>query len=1383
MIATLIKRVTLSTIALLVVMTGSAIEDPNAKKNKKPHRSPQAANAADCAPPAGLEYLNINNVNCIIETGGIMWQDRPNNAAGYVVPEGSGHTAIYSGSLWMGGIDNSNNLKIAAVTFRNGTSDFWTGPLTTDNTAEITPEVCNQYDKMWYIRKQDVIRYIAWYACINSEEGCPPEFDGYRPPTDLLEWPAHGDLALNQPHYLAPFKDLNENTFYEPELGEFPYYDLNNEIDCRAVRDIRLFGDETYWWIFNDKGNIHTETNGQSIGMEIHAQAFAFTSNDEINDMTFYNYELINRSTFELKETYFAQWVDADLGCSDDDFVGCDVGRGLGFCYNGDDFDEDCRGILGYGATPPAIGVDFFEGPYQDNDSTNNEYGIGPGQALNGIGYANDPRDGDDPDLIIDNERFGMRRFIYYNRSNDPNGDPQTALEHYNYMKSIWRDGGKMVYGGNGRAIDPGATQIEADFMFPGASDPLNWGTRGEDPGFEWDEIQAGNTPFDRRFLQSAGPFTLKPGAVNDITVGVVYARATAGSAYESVRALVIADTKAQQLFDNCFDVLDGPDAPDLGGVELDREIILHLSNRKGLSNNFKEYPGDYVETDPFIVSPEGENYDDIYRFQGYQIYQVSNPDVSINELDDISKARLAFQCDIKDDVGDLTNFVFNEEVGASEPLPMVTDAANDGIKTTFRVTQDLFAVEDRRLVNFKTYYFIAIAYAHNNFKEYKQDDPDNYDGQKEPYLPSRKGATSDIREVGFTPHPQGPRRNGTVMYSEYGDQPSITRIEGTGNGGIYLDLTDESREDILENSFTPLRVFPTYKPGSGPLDVKVVDPTSVPSGQFTIKMVDKNGEFHWVLIRDGDNTNDPSFNDPVESESSISVSNEQIIDKWGISVNFSDVPNPGELLHGGILDETDQLYTNGFIGSSMTFADSSKIWLSGIPDVSGADDQNWIRSGTNSDAEPYDSYSITIDGEVAYKDPFGKHEAYVGGTWAPFPLTACTETNLVEDITCLHAPGPWMDSETNLAAHKIARLQDVPSVDIIITSNRELWTRCPVIELQEEVQKCVNEINETIYHESVKNFLRMSPSVDKDGNPDGTGNGMGWFPGYAINVETGERLNMAFGEDSWLGADNGADMIWNPTSTLEGGFVPGDNQRNREKVWGGKHYIYVFGNSDHFIDRAPNVAVKMPTYDEGATLKEGFRKSNAPLNPTIQREIAVRNMWGTCVWAGIPILLPQHDLLETDVKISLRVDRSYEEYDTDTIANNGLPMYTWNMGAMQTIIGDNTMAKAALESIRVVPNPYYAFAEHYEQGQLDNFVKITNLPEQCQVTIYNVSGTRIRHFDKSDPSSEILWDLKNQDNVLIAGGVYLIHVNADGVGEKIVKWFGVLRPVDLQGF
>ena len=50
-------------------------------------------------------------------------------------------------------------------------------------------------------------------------------------------------------------------------------------------------------------------------------------------------------------------------------------------------------------------------------------------------------------------------------------------------------------------------------------------------------------------------------------------------------------------------------------------------------------------------------------------------------------------------------------------------------------------------------------------------------------------------------------------------------------------------------------------------------------------------------------------------------------------------------------------------------------------------------------------------------------------------------------------------------------------------------------------------------------------------------------------------------------------------------------------------------------------------------------------------------------------------------------------------------------------------------------------------------------------------------------PLTYLEWDLKNDRNVPIAGGVHIIHVDAPGVGEKIVKWFAVMRPVDLENF
>src|SRR4029078_4917723 len=126
----------------------------------------------------------------------------------------------------------------------------------------------------------------------------------------------------------------------------------------------------------------------------------------------------------------------------------------------------------------------------------------------------------------------------------------------------------------------------------------------GANPGFDWSESVpcptcAPNAPSDRRFLQSAGKFTLQPGAVNYITTGVVWARTSSGGPDASVKLLKIADVKEQNLFESCFKVLDGPDAHTLSLRELDKEIIISLTNQPG-SNNYKEQ---YKEKDSNIPS------------------------------------------------------------------------------------------------------------------------------------------------------------------------------------------------------------------------------------------------------------------------------------------------------------------------------------------------------------------------------------------------------------------------------------------------------------------------------------------------------------------------------------------------------------------------------------------------------------------------------------------------------------------------------------------------------------------------------------------------------------------------------------------------------------
>ena len=110
----------------------------------------------------------------------------------------------------------------------------------------------------------------------------------------------------------------------------------------------------------------------------------------------------------------------------------------------------------------------------------------------------------------------------------------------------------------------------------------------------------------------------------------------------------------------------------------------------------------------------------------------------------------------------------------------------------------------------------------------------------------------------------------------------------------------------------------------------------------------------------------------------------------------------------------------------------------------------------------------------------------------------------------------------------------------------------------------------------------------------------------------------------------------------------------------------------------------------------------------------------------------------------------------------------------------------AALDStcqlMNVVPNPYYAYS-NYEDNKLDHIVKLVNLPDICTINIYTVSGTLVRTFKKDSPVTSIDWDLKNYARIPIASGVYLIHINIPGGCERVLKWFGVVRPPDLDSF
>lgn len=1307
--------------------------------------------AAGCAPANASTFLEFNNVKALIHTGGNLWQIAGQNFSQYEVPKGSGIMALFTSALWLGGVDINGQLKIAAVRYRQG-NDYWTGPLTDDGTAEIIPSECIKYDQHFVVTQDEVREFDAWFKAGEKDalEGTQTQqemFPGYEIPLSILNWPAHGDQSLGQNFYLAPFYDRDEDGFYDPYSGDYPWYDIEKELDCSVDRTVTLYGDQTIWWVMNDKGNIHTETGGDALGMEIRCQAFAFATNDEVNNMTFYNYELVNRSTQTLYGTYFGVFIDGALGGPNDDYVGCDVSRGLGYTYNGDNVDETMGGFLGYGNNPPAAGVDFFEGPYQDNDGIDNPLTTNYNQAISengipypglGIGYG---------DGIVDNERMGMRRFLYYNNFGGgglaAQTDPQTGQDYYNYLSGFWKDGTAFVYGGSGHPASSGALPaIQSDYMFPGSSDSLGWGTGGiaQQP---WTEQTAGNVPYDRRFAQSSGPFVLQPGAVNNITYGIVWARAVSGDPFESVNELRKADDKAQALFDNCFKVLDGPHAPEMSIQEMENELIISLYNDP-TSNNVGE---NYEELDPFIVNVDNDpNFDNKYRFQGYQVYQLKDGTVGPSDLGNIELARLVFQCDIKDSISRLVNYEFDSEIGVAVPSVKV-DGANEGIRHSFSVKEDMFATGDRKLVNFKRYYYMAVSYASNEYKKYDPNDPDFLDGQKKPYLASRKAAIGEIQAWEGIPHPPEVEAGGTTFGGYYGYELPLTKIDGWGNGGRWTEISEATENEILTNGFVNEI---TYKAGASPVQVQIIDPLNVPLANFELRFIADGGggldSAKWFL-------HNITTGDTVWSDKGIHIPREQLIPEWGISVWVEQTEYSGT-------GSASTMFTEP-IGATMTFADSSLAWLTGIEDDDNNYPTNWIRSGINDPDDPDPCVwpgQPTIYTDCAYPDYADDDELYedlLDGIVAPYRLVG-------HDFFYMPAGYPGANlsgfNGTNNGFFTLMATSQAKSafpylhgVDLVITSDQSKWTRCAVLENNWSDNQ--SQGTATIME------LRDASSLDINGDPT-SGKGMSYFPGYAIDIETGERLNMAFSENSWLHGSNGADMKWNPTSE----YV--DNVGN--PIFGGGHYIYIFGSSLEDDNT-------MPAYDQGNYLE-------TMLDPNASgRNAKFFDVWKNCMWVMSPILMENTQLLQTDVRIQLRVSHPYQE-EVFTNSNLGLPAYRFSTDGLYTTTDVTATQEEKLDLIRIVPNPYYGYSQ-YENNQLDNRIKITNLPERCTITIWNLAGQLVKTITKDNPLTFQDWTLKNEQGIPIATGMYIFHIEVPGVGERILKWYGAMRTVDTQNF
>lgn len=202
----------------------------------------------------------------------------------------------------------------------------------------------------------------------------------------------------------APYRDVNSNGQYDA---------------CIDIPGVKNASQTVFVCLTDGFSQTHSISEGFGGGTapmnaEIHLTAWAYKdslSGVNLSDVQFIKWDIINKNNTPWNSFYSSIVCDPDLGDADDDYIGCDTTRNLGYCFNSDDIDGNGTGTS-YGNNPPAVGMRFLRTPIRR--------GVGP------------------------NDTLGLTSFCPMGRSIGPvcEQDPSASTGGaYNYMRGFKKDG------------------------------------------------------------------------------------------------------------------------------------------------------------------------------------------------------------------------------------------------------------------------------------------------------------------------------------------------------------------------------------------------------------------------------------------------------------------------------------------------------------------------------------------------------------------------------------------------------------------------------------------------------------------------------------------------------------------------------------------------------------------------------------------------------------------------------------------------------------------------------------------------------------------------------------------------------------------------------
>ena len=357
-------------------------------------------NAQSLAPAQSI-FMQGNNINAVFRTDGYFNYDKvtfSSGAAGFIWPAGATQrlTAVFTSGMYIGAkVGPQRELRLAASFYNTHYS-----PGNIPVIGQVPPtSVCS--DPSWrgyYVQLTDPTLFSG---------GTRYKMAGGRQYTfnydSWAAWPVQKG---------APYVEVNGIPGYQPAWnGDRP--GIGNGMTARPEELLfMVFMDYT-----NCTNNIHSSEislpgGTLPLGVEIQQMVFNFNC-VPLRDVYFIKYRIINKSSLVWDSTFITMVNDPDLGDSQDDAIGCDTVRSMGFHYNFDNNDID------YGINPPSIGIRFLQSPLK---LTGNNFDT-----------ANLPYD-----TLIGFKQNGLTAFNFFSGStNYCISDPDNAITAYHYMRGL----------------------------------------------------------------------------------------------------------------------------------------------------------------------------------------------------------------------------------------------------------------------------------------------------------------------------------------------------------------------------------------------------------------------------------------------------------------------------------------------------------------------------------------------------------------------------------------------------------------------------------------------------------------------------------------------------------------------------------------------------------------------------------------------------------------------------------------------------------------------------------------------------------------------------------------------------------------------------------